>query len=144
MSGVILGKDIRDESIGLEKLDSEVISYLIPHAKVTNQNLSDIGATGSLTYDGITGSVQNTDGTFLSMSFTSTTEYASVNIVRTVYATSGNVTQRLDNVALGATPITLTPLTIGANVRVEIELIINETGDIYTIIAGAPADLTTC
>lgn len=142
MAGIINGKDIQDGTIILEKLSTNLQNQLIPHNKVTSINLSTDGSSGSLTFDGITGTVTNTDGTFLTIAFTSSTELTNVDMVRTVYANSGNSSQRLDGQTLGSTPISFPPLTIGANLKVEIEIIIENT--IYNIVAGGTVDLSRC
>lgn len=150
MAGTIKGKDIRDTSIGLDKLAEDVKSVLLPHSHVTGLDLSGNGATGSLTFDSITGTVTtHTQDTFVSMEFTSNKEYTGVELVRTVYGSNGNSSQRLTNQTLGESAISFPDLTYGANPKIEIEIIIpfiqdTQEAAIYSIVAGGPPNLSNC
>lgn len=142
MSGILKGKDIVDGTITETKLSAEVNEKLLKHAKVTGLDLSADGATGSLSFDGLTIEVTNDSGTFLYITLYSETPIV-VDIIRTAFTTSGTSTQRNDNQTIDSSGLQLTPLTQGATVKVQIELI-TEDGSLYNGWLGSNLDLSKC
>lgn len=119
-----------------------LISNNIISAKITNQNLSTEGATGQLSYDGLTIQATNDSGTFLYLTLFSETSITA-DVIRTVFTTSGTSTQRNDNVTIDSTGLQLTPLTQGATVKAQIEIIVSD-GRIYNGWLGSNLDLSRC
>lgn len=142
MAGIVKGKDIVDETIEEVKLSTNVKSKLLQHAKITDQNLSTDGATGELSFDGLTIRVTNDSSTFLYLTLFSETPITA-DIIRTAFTTSGTSTQRNDGQVIDSSGLQLTPLTQGATVKAQIELI-TENGDLYNGWLGSNIDLSRC
>lgn len=142
MAGIIKGKDIVDGSISEGKLSADVQDKLIRHAKVTGIDLSQDGATGSLSFDGLRIQATNDSGTFLYLTLYAD-EAFTADVIRTAHTSSGGSTQRNDGVTIGPDGLQLTPLTQGSTIKAQIEIISTD-GRVYNGWLGSNLNLTRC
>lgn len=142
--GIIKGKDIVNNSITEDKLSIDVQAKLLQHAKVQNLDLSTEGATGTLSFDGLTLRATNSLGTFLYLTLYSETPIVA-DVIRTAFTTAASTgsSQRNDGVTIDSTGLQLTPLTQGATIKAQIE-IVTQDGRMYNGWLGSNIDLTRC